>query len=169
MAERAIAEAASARRLASARSEQADLATREAELALQQAAILRTQLENLQTRQTESGIVVTLGDVLFESGQAELLGSAKENLAEVVALLQSEPEKQIRIEGHTDASGNAEANLSLSKKRAEAVQSSLASLGVNAGRMTAIGLGEDYPIASNDSDGGRSQNRRVDVILLDAL
>lgn len=169
VAERAMEEAQSARRLAESRSEQVELAKREAELAVQQATTLRQQLENLQLRQTESGVVVTLGDVLFETGQAELRVGAHDNLSEVVDLLQSEPDKKIRIEGHTDSVGSAEANLLLSEQRANAVREALESLGIAADRVTSTGLGEDFPIESNETEEGRSQNRRVDVILLDSL
>ena len=169
VAERAMEEAQSARRLAESRSEQAELAKREAELAVQQASTLRQQLENLQLRQTESGVVVTLGDVLFETGQAELRESAQENLNEVVDLLQSEPDKKIRIEGHTDSVGSAESNLELSEQRANAVRMALESLGIVPERVTSVGLGEDFPIESNETEEGRGQNRRVDVILLDSL
>ena len=115
-----------------------------------------------------SKFVVTLGDVLFETGQAELVGGALDNLSEVVDLLQSEPDKKIRIEGHTDTIGSAESNLALSDQRANAVRVALESLGINPERVTAIGLGEDFPIESNETEVGRGQNRRVDVILLDS-
>ncbi|MDX1556189.1 MAG: OmpA family protein, partial [Xanthomonadales bacterium] len=145
----------------------AELAQREAELAQQQADSLRRQLENLQLRQTESGVVVTLGDVLFESGRTDLVPEAFSSIEEVVDLLQGEPEKNIRIEGHTDSTGSTETNLRLSQQRADAVLTALVDLGVDPGRITAIGMGEDFPIASNDTEQGRSRNRRVDVILLD--
>ena len=90
-----------------------------------------------------------------------------ESLVEVVDLLQSEPDKQIRIEGHTDSTGNEEANLLISQQRADAVLEALVSLGVDADRVTSVGMGQDFPIASNDTEDGRAQNRRVDVILLD--
>ena len=166
-AEQAQAEAAQARALAASSVTEADLARREAELATEQANTLRRQLENLQLRQTESGVVVTLGDVLFESGQTELREEAMESLVEVVDLLQSEPEKKIRIEGHTDSTGNAEANLRISQQRADSVLTALVSLGVSAERITSAGMGQDFPIASNETEEGRAQNRRVDVILLD--
>ena len=95
-------EAAQARALAASSVTEAELARREAQLATEQANTLRRQLENLQLRQTESGVVVTLGDVLFESGQTELREESMASLVEVVDLLQSEPDKEIRIEGHTD-------------------------------------------------------------------
>jgi outer membrane protein OmpA-like peptidoglycan-associated protein len=164
----AMEEAAQARRLAESRASEVELARREADLAAQQVDTLRQQLENLQLRQTESGVVVTLGDVLFETGQTELLESARSSLVEVVDLLQSEPDKLIRIEGHTDSVGSAQANLELSEMRADAVRLALIDLGVASERITSIGLGEDFPIASNESEEGRSRNRRVDVILLDS-
>jgi outer membrane protein OmpA-like peptidoglycan-associated protein len=166
-AEMAIEEASQARRLAESRASEVELARREAELASAQVDTLKRQLENLQLRQTESGVVVTLGDVLFETGQVVLAESAQASLEEVVDLLQSEPDKLIRIEGHTDSVGAAQSNLELSEQRALAVRQALVGLGVEADRVTAIGLGEDFPIASNETDDGRSQNRRVDVILLD--
>ncbi len=166
-ARQAIEEAEQAKALAASSATAAQLARREADLALEQADTLRRQLENLQLRQTESGVVVTLGDVLFETGQTELRQEAMASLVEVVDLLQSEPDKNIRIEGHTDAVGDANTNLEISQRRADAVFEALVSLGVVAERVTTQGMGEDFPIASNETDDGRAQNRRVDVILLD--
>jgi outer membrane protein OmpA-like peptidoglycan-associated protein len=166
-ARQAIEEAEQAKALAASSATAAQLARREADLALEQADTLRRQLENLQLRQTESGVVVTLGDVLFETGQTELRQEAMASLVEVVDLLQSEPDKNIRIEGHTDAVGDANTNLEISQRRADAVFEALVSLGVVAERVTTQGMGEDFPIASNETEDGRAQNRRVDVILLD--
>jgi outer membrane protein OmpA-like peptidoglycan-associated protein len=166
-AEHAIEEAQQARALAASSATEAQLARREADLAVEQADTLRKQLENLQLRQTESGVVVTLGDVLFESGETSLRNEAMASLVEVVDLLQSEPDKDIRIEGHSDSTGDSETNLRISAQRANAVLDALVSLGVDPGRFTAAGMGEDFPIASNDTEEGRRQNRRVDVILLD--
>ncbi len=165
--EQAIEEAEQAKALAASSATEAQLARREADLAMEQADTLRRQLENLQLRQTESGVVVTLGDVLFESGQTKLLDDAMASLVEVVDLLQSEPDKNIRIEGHTDSTGDAETNLKISALRANSVFEALVSLGVERDRFTVAGMGEDFPIASNDTEEGRRQNRRVDVILLD--
>jgi outer membrane protein OmpA-like peptidoglycan-associated protein len=166
-AEMAREEADQARRLAQSSASEAEFAKREAELAVAQMDTLKRQLENLQLRETESGVVITLGDVLFHTGQSELLDSARTSLVEVVDLLQTEPEKQIRIEGHTDSVGDSEQNLRLSQSRADSVRQALIELGVAQERMKSVGMGEDYPISSNDTDEGRSQNRRVDVILLD--
>ena len=166
-AEMAREEAQQARRLADSRASEAELARREAELAMAQMDSLKRQLENLQLRETESGVVVTLGDVLFNTGETVLRDEAMTSLVEVVDLLQTEPDKAIRIEGHTDATGPAETNLRISQERADSVMAALVSLGVDAGRMKAVGMGEDFPIASNEDEAGRTSNRRVDVILLD--
>ena len=160
-------EAETARKLAAARSKEAELAKREAELASQQAESLRRRLEHMQLRETDRGVVVTLGDVLFASGESELKDAAAQNVQDVVDLLAAEPDKRIRIEGHTDSSGDAAFNLRLSEQRAQAVRDALVNAGVAPDRITVVGLGEDFPIASNDTAAGRSQNRRVDVILLD--
>jgi outer membrane protein OmpA-like peptidoglycan-associated protein len=136
-------EAQQAKALAASSATTAELAQREANLAVQKAESLRRQLENLQLRQTESGVVVTLGDVLFESGATDLVTEAFSSIEEVVDLLQSEPEKLIRIEGHTDSTGSTETNLRLSQQRADAVLTALVGLGVDASRVTSVGMGED--------------------------
>jgi outer membrane protein OmpA-like peptidoglycan-associated protein len=166
-AELSAEEADQARRLAESRASEAEYARREADLAGEQITSLTRQLENLQLRETESGVVVTLGDVLFASGQTQLVEGGRSSLEEVVDLLQTEPDKKIRVEGHTDSSGEAETNLQLSEQRAQAVREALISLGVDSERISALGMGEDFPIASNEDEEGRALNRRVDVILLD--
>ncbi len=160
-------EAAAARRLAEAQASEIELARREAELATEAADSLRRRLELMELRETDRGVVVTLGDVLFEVGETRLQTMAIDNLDDVVELLQSEPDKRIRIEGHTDSSGPAAVNQRISLARAEAVRDELVALGIASERIEAIGMGEDFPIASNDNADGRSRNRRVDVILLD--
>jgi len=159
-------EAQAARRLAEAQASEIELARREAELASETAESLRRRLEYLELRETDRGVVVTLGDVLFASGETTLQAEAKSRLDDVVDLLASEPDKQIRIEGHTDSTGSASANMRISRLRAEAVRDALVEKGIGSDRIQAVGMGQDFPIASNDSAEGRSQNRRVDVILL---
>lgn len=165
-AEQARQEAEQARRLAEAQSAEIELARREAELAAEAAASLQRRLEYMEYRETDRGVVITLGDVLFEVGRAELLPSARQNIDDVIELLESEPGKRIRIEGHTDATGPAALNLRLSQQRADAVRAALIERGIEPGRMEAVGMGEDFPIASNDTEAGRARNRRVDIILL---
>lgn len=159
-------EAKQARRVAEAQSAEMELARREAELASQQARSLQRRLEYMEYRQTDRGVVVTLGDVLFAVGETELLPSAEETLNDVIELLESEPDKDIRIEGHTDSTGPAALNLRLSEERAGAVRDALIDLGIDASRLNAVGMGEDFPIATNTTEEGRARNRRVDVIVL---
>lgn len=160
-------EADAARRLTEAQASEIELARREANLATQAAESLRRRLELLELRQTDRGVVMTLGDVLFESGQTELAPGARSNLEDVVEMLQTEPDKRIRIEGHTDSTGPASVNQRISQQRADAVGRELITMGIAADRIQAVGMGEDFPISSNESSEGRSRNRRVDVILLD--
>ena len=165
-AEAAREEAAQARRLAEAQRSEVELARREAELAGQTADTLRRRLEYMEYRETDRGVVVTLGDVLFEVGESELLPAAASNLEDVVDLLRTEPDKAIRIEGHTDSTGPANVNLRLSEQRARAVRDALVEMGIDSDRIRAVGMGEDFPIATNETAEGRARNRRVDVIVL---
>ena len=159
-------EAEQAQQLAAARERQAELARQEAELAAAQASSLRRQLQNLQARETDRGLVFTLGDVLFETGQAELKGEALANLDRLVGFIEEYPDRMINIEGHTDDVGSEASNEALSQRRAEAVRAALIDRGIPAPRMKAIGLGEAFPIADNTSTYGRQQNRRVEIVLL---
>ncbi len=159
-------EAEAARRVAEAQASEIELARREAQLASEAADSLRRRLELMELRETDRGVVITLGDVLFELGQTELADEARANLDDVVELLQSEPDRRVRIEGHTDSTGPAQVNMRISQERAESVQRELVALGIDADRIQAVGMGEEFPIATNQTEDGRSQNRRVDVILL---
>ncbi len=167
-AQAARRDAEKARELAETQSEVAKLARREAALANEQAESLKRRLDRLQLRQTDRGVVVTLGDVLFATGQAELTPASAGNLDTVVELLAGEPDRRVRIEGHTDDRGDAEFNTALSERRAAAVRDALVARGIDPARITIVGMGEDFPIAGNDTAEGRAQNRRVDVILLDS-
>ena len=165
-AEQAQVEAQQAKALAASSVPAAELARREAELAVEQANTLRRQLENLQLRQTESGVVVTLGDVLFETGETDLRSEAMDSLVEVVDLLQSEPDKLIRIEGHTDSHGGDELNQKLSQERAESVmQYMINAMRIPTYRLIATGYGETRPVASNETEAGRARNRRIDIVI----
>lgn len=129
-------------------------------------ALLKQQ-QHIEVHQTELGIVITLSGVLFESGNSELNPSKVQYLdRSILTLLQSEPDRKIRIEGHTDSSGKDSKNQILSERRAKAIRDVLVKKGVDVERITTIGLGESYPIESNENKLGRSKNRRVDVILV---
>jgi outer membrane protein OmpA-like peptidoglycan-associated protein len=111
-------------------------------------------------------MVLTLGDVLFTSGQADLKGGATANLNKLVTFLNAYPNRTVMIEGHTDSLGSDDFNSGLSQRRADSVKSYLTGQGVGPGRVSASGMGESSPVADNGSPTGRQQNRRVEVIIV---
>jgi outer membrane protein OmpA-like peptidoglycan-associated protein len=129
-------------------------------------AASRKELEQFaQVRDVARGTVITLsGGVLFESGKSELLPGSQDRLSRVAAFLKNSP-RPVVIEGYTDSRGSSSKNQSLSEKRAQAVSDYLTSQGVTADRIRAVGKGESSPVASNASSSGRSQNRRVEIVL----
>ena len=133
--------------------------------ARQQALDLQQQLAELQARPTERGLLVTLGDVLFEFGRAEVKPAARVSLQKLAAYLQEHPERQVLIEGFTDSVGSDGANLLLSQRRAESVSSALMAMGVAPVRIAVRGYGESYPIADNYTDTNRALNRRVEIYI----
>ena len=143
------------------------LARKEAKLAEADADSLRQRLQSMHATRGAEGMQMTLDDIAFAPGQATLRTAAKAGLEKLVKFVQSHPHKPIRIEGHTDSSGRAKANQVLSQRRADAVRDALVRAGVAAHRITAVGLGESHPVASNRTAQGRAKNRRVDVILED--
>ena len=120
--------------------------------------------EELNARQTERGMVVTLGDVLFETGKADLRSGARTNLDKLAQFLREYEDRTIRIEGHTDSTGSDAINRRLSQQRADSVRDYLVSSGINGSRITAVGRSKDYPVADNSTAAGRQQNRRVEII-----
>lgn len=171
-ADRARGDATSARKDASiaradanAARSQTDIARMETEAARQQADELQKQITELNAKATERGLVVTLGDVLFSTGKAELRGGTPSNLAKLAGFLNKYPDRSVIIEGHTDSVGAEDYNLNLSERRAASVKSYLVGQGVASARVTSTGLGEGSPVAGNESATGRQQNRRVEVII----
>jgi outer membrane protein OmpA-like peptidoglycan-associated protein len=162
----AVEEAEQAKRLANAQAKEADLARQEAELASAAADSLRRQLQNLQARETNRGLMFTLGDVLFEFNEAELRPESLDNLDRLIGFISDYPTRSVSIEGHTDSRGSEAFNIELSQKRADSVRQALIERGVPASQLQSVGLGEEFPIASNETDAGRQQNRRVEIIIL---
>ncbi len=145
------------------------LTLREAKLlsVQQQTAWLAEQMAMLQGIEGERGLVMTLGDVLFEVGAADLLPAANRTLLQVAHFLQLNPRRRVRIEGYTDNTGSAEFNLELSRARAQSVADLLQDLGISAERVEVVGHGIDFPVAENASARGRAQNRRVEIVFSD--
>ena len=153
------------------------IALRQAESGLQGVEAQRTQarldvrtaqlkaLQQLKAKQTERGTVVTFGDVLFDTGRAELKAGSQRNIDQLAEYLHANPERKVRIEGFTDATGSDSLNLHLSEQRAAAVANALRGNGVDARRIFSAGYGKQYPVASNASAQARQLNRRVEVII----
>jgi len=147
---------------------EAQQARAEAERAKQRARRLQDELAAVQAKaeETERGLVLTLGDVLFAFDKANLKSGARRNLEPLVTFLRENPKRDVLIEGHTDSIGPEAYNQRLSQRRAQAVADFLMRKGIDPGRITTRGYGEAYPVASNETDAGRQQNRRVEVVIL---
>ena len=131
-----------------------------------QAAEMQKQLDELNAKATDRGMVLTLGDVLFASGRAELKEGANSNLNKLVDFLNHYPDRTVMIEGYTDSVGGDDYNLGLSQRRADTVKSYLTGQGIASVRLSSSGKGESGAVAGNDSAEGRQQNRRVEVIIV---
>jgi outer membrane protein OmpA-like peptidoglycan-associated protein len=131
----------------------------------QQAAELQRQIDVLQAKPTDRGLVLTLGDVLFTTGRADLKPGATGNLNKLVAFLYQYPDRSVAIQGYTDSVGREDSNQRLSERRADSVKSYLTGQGISSMRLSASGKGPSDPVADNDSVAGRQQNRRVEVII----
>ena len=118
-------------------------------------------------RDGERGLVLTLGYVVFDAGKASLQPSAMTAIDRLAQLMTVYPERSVRIEGHTDSSGDDADNRALSERRALAVRDALLARGVDAKRVEAVGYGETRPIADNGTASGRQQNRRIVMVLSD--
>ena len=147
---------------------QAETAKNEAQAVQSQLESARQQLQDLQAKQTERGMVVTLGDVLFDTGRATLKPGAERALERLAQFLRTNPGTRIIVEGHTDSVGSEAYNEELSQRRAQAVTEALRARGVPAEQYQAKGLGKAYPVASNETPAGRQQNRRVEIVFSDA-
>jgi outer membrane protein OmpA-like peptidoglycan-associated protein len=153
-------------KLAAANANQAkDAALNERDAANQEAARAQAELEQLKATPTPRGSVMTLGDVLFDTGRAELKPGAARKLDQLVQFLMEHPERRVQIDGFTDSVGSDSYNEELSRRRADSVKAALLSRGVDASRVSTEGYGKAYPVANNGDSGGRQLNRRVEVVI----
>jgi outer membrane protein OmpA-like peptidoglycan-associated protein len=157
--------AANASAEANAARQQAAAANADAAQAQAQAAALAQELADLQAKQTDRGMLVTLGDVLFEFGRAEIKPAAQASIAKLAHYLNQHPDRRVLIEGFTDSVGSDSANLTLSQRRSQAVAEALRAQGIDPTRIATRGYGEAYPVASNSSTSDRAMNRRVEVYI----
>ena len=147
-----------------------EAARAEAERSRRAAAELRAQLLDqfnriLETRDTPRGLVVNMGDVLFDFGKYDLRSEAREKLAKLSGIILAHPGLTLAVEGHTDSVGGDEANQKLSEQRADTVRSYLIGQGLPEAHISSIGFGKTSPIADNDTATGRQKNRRVEIVV----
>ena len=158
--------------LLAARNNQVDSANRAtdaAKIARDQAtensARLQAEIDALKAKPTDRGLVLTLGDVLFETGSSTLSPGAGRNLDRLVQFLTEHPDRLVQIDGFTDSIGSDAFNQDLSQRRADAVRFALLSRGISSARVATQGYGKSYPVASNSESSGRQLNRRVEVVI----
>jgi outer membrane protein OmpA-like peptidoglycan-associated protein len=155
----------SANRAKDAANRSADEAKMARDQATENAARLQAEVDALKAKPTDRGLVLTLGDVLFETGSATLSSGAGRNMDRLVQFLTEHPERMVQVDGFTDSVGTDSFNQDLSQHRADAVRYELVSRGISSTRIATQGYGKAYPVASNSEAGGRQLNRRVEVVI----
>jgi outer membrane protein OmpA-like peptidoglycan-associated protein len=174
--DRAQDQATSANAVAAARADAdqsrsaAQLSDQRAQSAENDKTVMRTRLEQqlnsiLQTRDSARGLIVSMSDVLFDTGKYTLMPGAREKLAKVAGILLAYPGLNIAVGGYTDNVGNNQYNQNLSEQRAGSVRDYLVQQGVSRNSVTATGFGNSVPVASNDNATGRQANRRVELVV----
>jgi outer membrane protein OmpA-like peptidoglycan-associated protein len=133
----------------------------------EESARLKAEVDQLKATPTPRGLVLTLGDVLFDTGRSELNPGAARKLDQLGQFLTEHQDRRVQIDGFTDSVGSDSYNQELSRRRAEAVKSALLARGVDASRIGTEGYGKSFPVASNADSGGRQLNRRVEVVIGD--
>jgi outer membrane protein OmpA-like peptidoglycan-associated protein len=133
--------------------------------ATEQSARLQAEIDQLKATPTPRGLVLTLGDVLFDTGKARLNPGAARKLDQLAQFLADHPDRRVQIDGFTDSVGTDSYNQELSQQRADAVKSSLITRGIDPSRIGSQGYGKGFPVANNVDSGGRQLNRRVEVVI----
>jgi outer membrane protein OmpA-like peptidoglycan-associated protein len=154
-----------AKMVASEALDQRDQAAQQAALATQESARLQAELDQLKAIPTPRGLVLTLGDVLFDTGRSELNPGAGRKLDQLAQFLGEHKERRVQIDGFTDSVGTDSYNQDLSQRRADAVRSALIARGIDPSRIGSQGYGKEFPVAGNVDSGGRQLNRRVEVVI----
>jgi outer membrane protein OmpA-like peptidoglycan-associated protein len=165
MAQQKLAEMARAE--AEAKTVEAEKARMAALSAEERAKKLEAQIDELNAVKSERGLVITLGDVLFDTNKSDLRSGALFTIDKLAAFLAEYPNRKVMIEGFTDSRGSEEYNQELSVRRAESVQNALVAKGTDSGRIMVRGYGEAFPVANNATAEGQQRNRRVEVIVSD--
>ena len=128
---------------------------------------LEAQLKEMEAKKTDRGMVITLGDMLFDTNRAQLKSGGMRNVQKLADFFKQYPQRKVMIEGFTDSTGSDTRNQELSDQRAYSVRTALLGMGIGADRITSRGYGESYPVAGNDTAAGRQLNRRVEIIVSD--
>jgi outer membrane protein OmpA-like peptidoglycan-associated protein len=144
-----------------------DEAARANQLAQTKSQELAAALAALQASKTDRGLVVTLGDVLFATGRADLKSGSRQTLDRLTTFLRAYPTRNVQIDGYTDNVGGDDYNQGLSERRADSVRDALTGMGIANDRILTKGLGKSSPVGDNDTAAGRQENRRVEVLILD--
>jgi outer membrane protein OmpA-like peptidoglycan-associated protein len=164
-AENARASAANSRIAADAALNQRDQAVNQRDQANDETARVQAELEALKATPTPRGLVMTLGDVLFDTGRAELKSGAGRKMDQLGQFLVEHTDRRVQIDGFTDSVGTDSYNEDLSQRRADSVKTALINRGVQPSRIGTEGYGKAYPVANNNDSGGRQLNRRVEVVI----
>ena len=143
----------------------ADVALNQRDQATEETARVQAELDALKATPTPRGMVLTLGDVLFDTGRSELKSGAARKIDQLAQFLMEHPDRRVRIEGFTDSVGTDSYNEDLSQRRADAVKAVLINRGIEPSRIGTEGYGKAYPVANNNDSGGRQLNRRVEVVI----
>jgi outer membrane protein OmpA-like peptidoglycan-associated protein len=133
--------------------------------AKEDAAQAQAELEALKATPTPRGLVLTLGDVMFDTGRSELKSGGVRKIEQLAQFLTEHPDRRVQIDGFTDSVGGDAYNEQLSQRRADSVKAALVSRNIDPARIGTEGYGKDYPVASNSDSGGRQLNRRVEVVI----
>jgi len=163
-AQRVEADAA-ARQQALDAQESSDQKTAELAAANARVSEMEKELDDLNAKKTERGMVITLGDMLFDTNMADIKSEVANGMQGLAEFFNEYPERKARIEGFTDSTGSSSYNMDLSLRRANAVRNTLMGMGVSGDRVSAHGYGEENPVASNETIAGRQLNRRVEIII----
>ena len=148
-----------------ARTREARQAQAAAAEATRQRDAIQAEMQQLKAKQTQRGLTMTLGDVLFDTGKSQLKSGASRKLDQLAQYLKEHPARRVQIDGFTDSVGSDEMNEALSEERAAAVKNELLSRGIDAQRISTRGYGKAFPVAGNSSPAGRQLNRRVEVVI----
>ena len=163
----ALARAEAAQRQAEMERARADALEQQTAEAAARQRELDAKLSELEAKQTERGMVITLGAVLFDIDGTAIKAGGMRAVEKLAEFLKQYPERKVMIEGYTDSTGPDEYNQDLSRRRAESVRTALQGIGIAADRVVAMGHGESFPVATNDTPAGRQLNRRVEIVISD--